>query len=118
LTIEIFSKSSLQNEKFILYLLLNVLGVHEKGCCYNEFQLNNLFYKLTRLQELLDLLMLKFNFLYASSICHENTITLKCKPSNGKHSLDQISVDLFTWLKVSVKFGVWLNALFVTWSKV
>ncbi len=36
----------------------------------------------------------------------------------GKHSLDQISLDLFTCSKVSVKFGVWLNALFVTWSKV
>ena len=36
----------------------------------------------------------------------------------GKHSLDRISLDLFTWSKVSVKFGVWSNALFVTWSKV
>ncbi len=36
----------------------------------------------------------------------------------GKHSLDQISLDLFTWSKVSVKFGIWSNALFVTRSKV
>jgi hypothetical protein len=35
-------------------------------------------------------------------------------------SLDRISLDLFTWSKVSVsvKFGIWSNAFFVTWSKV
>ncbi len=35
-------------------------------------------------------------------------------------SLDWISLDLFTWSKVSVsvKFGIWSNAFFVTWSKV
>jgi hypothetical protein len=27
--------------------------------------------------------------------------------SQGKHSLDRISLDLFSWSKVSVKFGVW-----------
>jgi hypothetical protein len=37
--------------------------------------------------------------------------------SQGKHSLDRISLDLFSWSKVSVKFGVWSNALFVSWSK-
>jgi hypothetical protein len=36
----------------------------------------------------------------------------------GKHSLDRISLDLFTRSKVSVKFGIWSNALFVTRSKV
>ncbi len=34
----------------------------------------------------------------------------------GKHSLDQISLYLFSWSKVSVKFGVWSNAFFVSWS--
>ena len=46
---------------------------------------------------------------------------------NGKHSLDRISLDLFTWSKVSVKFGVWSKLFFsldqisldlFTWSKV
>ncbi len=34
----------------------------------------------------------------------------------GKHSLDRISLDLFTWSKVSVKFGTWSKVAFFTWS--
>ena len=37
---------------------------------------------------------------------------------SGSWSLDRISLDLFSWSKVSVKFGVWSNEFFVTWSKV
>ena len=36
--------------------------------------------------------------------------------THGKQSLDQISLDLFTWSKVSVKFGVWSKLFFFTWS--
>jgi hypothetical protein len=34
----------------------------------------------------------------------------------GKHSLDRISLDLFSWSKFSVKFGVWSKLFFFTWS--
>ncbi len=44
-------------------------------------------------------------------------MVIKSMPTEGKHSVDQISLDLFSWSKVSVKFGVWSNALFVCWSK-
>ena len=32
--------------------------------------------------------------------------------SDGNHSLDRISLDLFSWSKVSVKFGVWSKLFF------
>ncbi len=69
-------------------------------------------------------------FVIQNSVCFWNYVifhtfkpSIKYFPTNkccqvsllslfGKHSLDWISLDLFTWSKVSVKFGVWSNALF------
>ncbi len=35
---------------------------------------------------------------------------------SGEWSLDQISLDIFSWSKVSLKFGIWLKLFFVSWS--
>jgi hypothetical protein len=36
---------------------------------------------------------------------------------NGKRSLDQISLDIFSWSKFSNNLGVWSNSFLVSWSK-
>ena len=45
-------------------------------------------------------------------------LTVQVLQKGDRGSVDRISLDLFSWSKVSVKFGVWSNAFFVTWSKV
>ncbi len=45
-------------------------------------------------------------------------LTVQVLQKGDRGSVDKISLDLFSWSKVSVKFGVWSNAFFVTWSKV
>ncbi len=54
-----------------------------------------------------------------STHCNQMCLTLRdnCKPllfknRMGEWSLDQISLDIFSWSKFSVKLGVWLKLLF------